>query len=149
MDKWQSNLLIALLTVVGLQLVSEDLNQRFYKVPVKPPIEKENQVQVVSKNATINGEAKNAEQQKTLTETNKIPTETNKTPAASVEKWTVETLNQMDAASLEGINGVGPVLAQRILDYRVKNGPFKSVNDLNQVKGIGPKILEKIKKQFK
>lgn len=142
MDKWQSNLLIALLTVVGLQLVSEDLNQRFYKVPVKPPVEQENQVQVVSKNATINGEAKNAEQKKT-------PTETNKTPAASVEKWTVETLNQMDAASLEGINGVGPVLAQRILDYRVKNGPFKSINDLNQVKGIGPKILEKIKKQFK
>lgn len=142
MDKWQSNLLIALLTVVGLQLVSEDLNQRFYKVPVKPPIEKENQVQVVSKNATINGEAKNVELQKS-------PSEAIKPTVEHPEKWTVATLNQMDAASLEGINGVGPVLAQRILDYRTKNGPFKSINDLNQVKGIGPKILEKIKKQFK
>ena len=142
MDKWQSNLLIALLTVVGLQLVSEDLNQRFYKVPVKPPVEQENQVQVVSKNATIRGEAKNAELQKP-------PSEAIKPAVEHPEKWTVATLNQMDAASLEGINGVGPVLAQRILDYRDKNGPFKSVNDLNLVKGIGPKILEKIKKQFK
>ena len=37
---------------------------------------------------------------------------------------------------------VGPVLAQRIVDWRTQQGPFKSPEELDAVDGVGPKILE-------
>ena len=53
-------------------------------------------------------------------------------------------INTADLQRLEELPGVGPVIAQRILDYRQLNGPFAQVEDLLQVKGIGEKTLEKI-----
>ncbi|MFD0742239.1 ComEA family DNA-binding protein [Phytohabitans flavus] len=41
--------------------------------------------------------------------------------------------------------GVGPVLAQRILDHREKSGPFRTVSDLRQVDGIGDARYEQLK----
>ncbi len=46
---------------------------------------------------------------------------------------------------LINIPDIGHTLGQRIIDYRQQNGPFKSVDQLRHVKGIGPKTLEKIK----
>jgi competence protein ComEA len=46
-------------------------------------------------------------------------------------------LNTADLAALDTLPGVGPVLAQRILEYRTTNGPFRSVDELNDVSGIG------------
>jgi competence protein ComEA len=52
--------------------------------------------------------------------------------------------NTADASALAaGLNGVGPKIAAAIIDYRTAHGPFKSVEDLMNVKGIGPKILER------
>lgn len=45
---------------------------------------------------------------------------------------------------LEALPYIGPELARRIVSYRRKKGQFRSVEDLLKVKGIGPKILEKI-----
>ncbi|WP_457950239.1 ComEA family DNA-binding protein [Pseudarthrobacter sp. alpha12b] len=51
-------------------------------------------------------------------------------------------LNTADAAVLDTLPKVGPVLAQRIVDWRKEHGPFKSVEELDAVDGVGPKMLE-------
>ncbi|MDN4478452.1 ComEA family DNA-binding protein [Demequina sp. SYSU T00039] len=50
-------------------------------------------------------------------------------------------LNRADPAALEGLPGVGPVLAARITADREANGPFTTVEDLGRVPGVGPAIL--------
>ncbi|MDN4482390.1 ComEA family DNA-binding protein [Demequina lignilytica] len=50
-------------------------------------------------------------------------------------------LNRADPAALEGLPGVGPVLAARIAGDREANGPFATVEDLGRVPGVGPAIL--------
>jgi competence protein ComEA len=54
-------------------------------------------------------------------------------------------LNQASATDLAALPGVGFALAQRIVDYRQQHGPFKKVDEVMQVSGIGPRLLEKIK----
>ena len=54
-------------------------------------------------------------------------------------------LNTATAADLETLPGVGPVLAARILDYRAAYGPFRAVEELLNVSGIGEKKLEAIR----
>ena len=46
-------------------------------------------------------------------------------------------------ALAEAINGVGPKLAEAIVDYRDQNGPFGSVEELTNVKGVGVKLIDK------
>ena len=51
-------------------------------------------------------------------------------------------INTADEAALRTLQGVGEVLAQRILDYRAEHGAFRTVDELTNVKGIGSGILE-------
>lgn len=54
-------------------------------------------------------------------------------------------MNQANLQQLQTLNGVGEKKAQAIVEYRQKNGGFKTVDELVNVKGIGPKLLEKNK----
>ena len=53
-------------------------------------------------------------------------------------------LNTADASALDSLPGVGPVLSQRILDWRTQHGRFSSVDELGEVTGIGDKLLAQI-----
>ncbi|MFW1953277.1 ComEA family DNA-binding protein [Acinetobacter beijerinckii] len=55
------------------------------------------------------------------------------------------SLNKANLQQLQTLNGVGEKKAQAIVEYRQKNGGFKTVDELMNVKGIGPKLLEKNK----
>ena len=54
------------------------------------------------------------------------------------------SLNSADLAALDTLPGVGPVLAQRILDWRSEHGRFTSVEELGEVSGIGEKLLAQL-----
>jgi competence protein ComEA len=54
-------------------------------------------------------------------------------------------INTADAVELQRLPHVGPAIAQRILEYRKENGPFRSVDQLLEVRGIGDKYLARLR----
>jgi competence protein ComEA len=54
-------------------------------------------------------------------------------------------VNRAGADELRTLPGVGPVLAQRIVDWRAANGPFRTVEELEKVPGIGPALRERLR----
>ena len=75
------------------------------------------------------------------------------TPRAAASQYTVEALtpseeteenrvNINSASELDALPGIGPVLAQRIIDRRTEQGPFTSVEELLEVDGIGQATLD-------
>ena len=55
------------------------------------------------------------------------------------------SVNSATAQELESLPGVGPVLAQRMLEYRASHGPFRSVEDLDDVSGIGSALMGQLR----
>lgn len=55
------------------------------------------------------------------------------------------SLSSATAEQLDELPGVGPVTAQKILDYRAAHGPFRSVDDLDAVPGVGPTRIEQLR----
>lgn len=66
-------------------------------------------------------------------------------PAPAATEGKKVNVNSADASQLAMLPRVGPSVAQRILDYRKQNGPFKKLEDLMLVRGIGEKTFELIK----
>lgn len=57
-------------------------------------------------------------------------------------------INEADAATLAGLSGIGEARAEAIIAYRKAHGPFRSIDDLVNVKGIGPAFLDKNRDQL-
>ena len=68
------------------------------------------------------------------------------TSVPAIAAVNINTATQEEFIALH--KGLGPAKAQAIIDYRKANGPFKSVDDLRHVKGIGAKRLEKLRPEL-
>ncbi len=66
--------------------------------------------------------------------------------ALSFSAFAAVNINTATQAELESLDGIGPVKAAAIIDYRKKNGGFKSVDELEKVDGVGPVTLANVKK---
>jgi competence protein ComEA len=66
-------------------------------------------------------------------------------PNQAAAPATLVNLNTATVAQLDTLPGIGAKLAERIVDYRTKNGPFKKVEDLMNIPGIGEKNFLKLK----
>ena len=78
------------------------------------------------------------------------PTRANETPGAASSPVASATpgklnINTASLAELDKLPGIGPVTAQKIIDYRQTNGVFKKVEDIRNVSGIGDKVFDQIK----
>ena len=62
-------------------------------------------------------------------------------PAIS-EELGIVNINTANVEKLMTLEGIGKTYAQRIVEFRDKNGPFKTPQDLTKIKGIGERILE-------
>jgi len=75
------------------------------------------------------------------------PAGTTGTTGTSGSTGALVNINTADEAALETLNGVGPVLGAAIIAYRTEHGPFTSVDQLDEVSGIGPATLENLRSQ--
>jgi|GEM_PF-2064233 len=57
-------------------------------------------------------------------------------------------INNASADELIALPGIGPVIAQRIIDYRSAHGPFTGMKDFDRVKGVGPALINKLKEKI-
>ena len=71
----------------------------------------------------------------------------NRQPAPRVPD--ILDLNRATASELDGLPGISPTVAERIVQYRTERGYFASVEQLDSVKGIGPALLAKVRPRVK
>ncbi len=69
-------------------------------------------------------------------------------PPAAKSSGDKVNINAAGLDEFQKLPGIGPKIAQRILDYRKQNGNFKKVEDLMKVRGIGEKVFLKFKDQL-
>jgi len=67
-----------------------------------------------------------------------------RTPTAQAPQGKIN-INTATLEQLDALPGIGPAIAQRIIDYRTQNGNFKKIDDLKNVRGIGDALFDQIK----
>lgn len=73
-----------------------------------------------------------------------LPGVTN-TPSTSDTNPDLININSATVEELDSLPGIGPTIAQRIVDYRTTNGPFQAIEDIMNVSGVGPSTFDNIK----
>jgi competence protein ComEA len=65
-------------------------------------------------------------------------------PTRKAEDQNRININSAGAPELETLPGIGPALAEKIIEYRERHGPFETAEDLMKVSGIGPATMERL-----
>ncbi|KXK12142.1 MAG: helix-hairpin-helix repeat-containing competence protein ComEA [Chloroflexi bacterium OLB14] len=73
-----------------------------------------------------------------------LPTEASPTNSGN-ESTELININTATVEELDSLPGIGPTIAQRIVAYRNENGPFNTIEDIQNVSGVGPSTFEEIK----
>lgn len=73
---------------------------------------------------------------------------TNDTTPTATPVTGIVNINTASLGELDTLPGIGPAYAQAIINYRTTNGPFIRIEDIEKVKGIGPKTFEKMKSRI-
>jgi len=107
----------------GSRLVSSDLNDRISSPDVA-------------------GKSITREAKQTSVSSNQLEVAQFQTPATPTLPL---DLNTSTVQQLKTLPGIGPKLAQRIIEFRDKNGPFRIIEELQEVKGIGERRLEQLR----
>lgn len=63
----------------------------------------------------------------------------------SISAYAAVDINSASQSELESVKGIGPAKAKAIVEHRTKNGPFKTLDDLQKVKGFGKASVAKLK----
>lgn len=108
-----------------VNLAKKVTDQEILYIPVQGEVAGNPATNLVNSDSNSNGESKNGPDDK-----------------ASGAKI---NLNEADATKMQTINGVGQKKAEKIIDYRNQNGPFKSVDDLKNVPGFGERTVANLK----
>lgn len=80
-----------------------------------------------------------------LQNSNKLQSSNSNTQTQNAPISGLININTADGKTLESLPKIGPVTAQKIIDYRTVNGTFKTIADIKKVKGIGDKTFEQIR----
>ncbi len=80
-----------------------------------------------------------------LIQEQQVKEKSNRKPRSKILKPHSIDINRADSKTLEKLPRIGPKTAQAIIDYRKQHGPFKNIMELDEVKGIGPKTIEKLR----
>jgi competence protein ComEA len=73
---------------------------------------------------------------------------TGKAATRAAKPAAVVNINTASVAELDQLPGIGPAVAARIVDYRTKKGPFRKLEELMNVQGIGEKSFLKLRSQL-
>jgi competence protein ComEA len=107
------------------------------------PLEDGQQIRVPTRNEVL------AENNRNLTESRSAEAASAPAKPLSRDKKPLPSqpinVNAASEGELQSLPGIGPALAARIVAYRSRHGAFKSIRDLDQVKGLGPKKLEALR----
>jgi len=96
----------------------------------------------------LNKDLEDAKNQTPTVETEIYTSSSGSVAGESTQRTGLVNLNTASSSQLDSLPGIGPAYAQRIIEYREANGGFKSVDEIQNVKGIGPKTFDKLKDQI-
>lgn len=74
-----------------------------------------------------------------------LPNDEPSSPETTASNTELININSATLEELDSLPGIGPTIAQRIIDYRTTNGPFNVIDDIKNVSGIGPATFDEIK----